>query len=70
MIRLPYKRKSDLTLTTNQVRKAAAALEVFGMLALLGWIGIGERIYVAPSLLWPLVTAVQFTRRNRAGVPV
>jgi hypothetical membrane protein len=38
---------------------AVAALGMFGMLALLGWIGIGERIYIAISLLWPLVTAIQ-----------
>ncbi len=36
-----------------------AALAVFGMLVLIGWIGIGERIYITTSLLWPLFTAVQ-----------
>jgi len=37
---------------------AVAALAVFGMLALIGWIGLGERIYIAISLMWPLVTAI------------
>jgi hypothetical protein len=47
---------------------AVVALAVFGMLALIGWIGLGERIYIAISLLWPLVTAVQLwshVTRNR-----
>jgi hypothetical membrane protein len=38
---------------------AVAALGVFAMLALIGWIGIGERTYIAISLLWPLITAIQ-----------
>lgn len=36
-----------------------AALAVFGILVLIGWIGIGERIYIAASLLWPLLAAIR-----------
>jgi len=35
------------------------ALVVFTGLALIGWAGIGERIYLTASLLWPLLTAVR-----------
>ena len=33
------------------------ALLLYGMLALVGWIGIGQRIYIAVCLLWLLVLA-------------
>lgn len=33
------------------------ALVLFGLLALIGWIGIGQRIYLAVCLLWLLVLA-------------
>ena len=53
---------------------AVAALGVFAVLALIGWIGIGERIYIAISLLWPLVTAIQLwshvTRKGIKGIMV
>jgi hypothetical membrane protein len=38
---------------------AVVASGVFGGLALIGWIGVGERIYITASLLWPLLTAVR-----------
>ncbi len=38
---------------------AVAALAVFGTLVLIGWVGIGERIYITASLLWLLFTAIQ-----------
>ncbi len=46
-----------------------AALAVFGMLVLIGWIGIGERIYITTSLLWPLFTAVRlWSHATRKGI--
>src|SRR5438874_11952135 len=33
------------------------ALLLYGILALVGWIGIGQRIYLAVCLLWMLVLA-------------
>jgi hypothetical protein len=33
------------------------ALLLYGILALVGWIGIGQRIYLAVCLLWLLVLA-------------
>ena len=33
------------------------ALLLYGILALVGWIGIGQRIYIAVCLLWLLVLA-------------
>ena len=33
------------------------ALLLYGILALVGWIGIGQRIYLAVSLLWLLILA-------------
>ena len=36
-----------------------AALLVFGILVLIGWPGIGQRIYITTSLLWLLLTAVR-----------
>lgn len=47
--------RSALTLAFTTM----AALAIFGMLALIGWIGIGERIYIAASLLWPLLAAIR-----------
>jgi hypothetical protein len=35
------------------------ALLLYGMLALIGWIGIGQRIYIAVSLVWLLLMAVR-----------
>ncbi len=45
----------------NTQRKFIAmvvALLIYGMLALAGWIGIGQRIYLSVSLMWLLLTAV------------
>ena len=36
-----------------------AALLVYGALALVGWIGVGQRIYFAVSLMWLLFVAVR-----------
>jgi hypothetical protein len=33
------------------------ALLLYGVLALVGWIGIGQRVYIAVCLLWLLVLA-------------
>ncbi len=38
---------------------AVVALVVYGILVLLAWVGIGERIYITMSLLWLLLTAVR-----------
>jgi Protein of unknown function (DUF998) len=35
-----------------------AALLAYGVLALVGWIGVGQRIYIAVSLMWLLFVAV------------
>lgn len=34
------------------------ALLVYGVMALIGWIGIGQRIYISVSLMWMLLMAV------------
>jgi hypothetical protein len=41
------------------------ALAMFGLLATIGWVGIGERIYIAASVLWLLVTSVQLIATNK-----
>ena len=46
------------------------ALLLYGILALVGWIGIGQRIYIAVCLLWLLVLAgwIWFlTKNQRSG---
>ncbi len=35
------------------------ATAVFGVLALTGWVGLGERIYLPVALLWPLLTTIR-----------
>jgi hypothetical protein len=35
------------------------ALLVFGMLTIIGWVGVGERIYIAASVLWLLRASVR-----------
>ncbi len=35
------------------------ALLLYGVLALVGWIGVGQRIYIAVSLMWLLLIAVR-----------
>ena len=35
------------------------ALVVFGMFAIIGWVGIGERIYIASCVLWLLHVSLQ-----------
>lgn len=41
------------------------ALAMFGLLAIIAWVGIGERIYIAVSVLWLLVTSVQLIATNK-----
>lgn len=41
------------------------ALAMFGLLATIGWVGIGERIYIAASVLWLVVTSVQLLVTNK-----
>lgn len=36
------------------------ALAVFGLFVSIGWVGMGERIYIAASVLWLLYVSVQF----------
>ncbi|HKF35532.1 MAG TPA: DUF998 domain-containing protein [Ktedonobacteraceae bacterium] len=35
------------------------ALGIFGILAIAGWVGIGERIYIATSVLWLLLVSMR-----------
>jgi hypothetical protein len=35
------------------------ALVAFGLLTTIGWVGIGERIYIAASVLWLVATSVR-----------
>ncbi len=45
----------------SSIRGAAIvlALAVYGMLAIVGWTGIGERIYIASSVLWLLFMSLR-----------
>jgi hypothetical membrane protein len=45
------------------------ALLVYGILALIGWIGIGQRIYIIVSLMWVLFTAVRLRAIVTKEVP-
>jgi hypothetical protein len=38
------------------------ALVVFGIFAMIGWVGIGERLYIAACVLWLLLASMQLRR--------
>lgn len=41
------------------------ALIAFGLLAIIGWVGVGERIYIAASLLWLVATSMKLLATNK-----
>jgi 4-hydroxybenzoate polyprenyltransferase len=45
------------------------ALLVYGILALIGWVGVGQRIYIFVSLMWLLIMAIGLRSLANRGAP-
>ena len=45
------------------------ALGMFGILTIVGWVGVGERIYIATSVLWLLLASVRLRSITASGNP-
>lgn len=46
------------------------ALGMFGILAIAGWVGVGERIYIATSVLWLLLASIRLCSISASGTPL